>query len=453
MFDKALSAVEKFHMFCMGDTVVAGVSGGADSMAMLHFLLRIKDNYSLKIIVAHVNHGLRGDEAKRDEEFVRDFCAKHEIPFEVLRADIRKEAEISGESCEECGRRIRYEFFSRVSPGAKVATAHTASDNAETVIFNLTRGTALKGMCGIPPMRDNIVRPLIFCSRSDVEKYCCDNKIDYITDSTNLTLDYTRNKIRHTVVPTLSEINPSFETVVSRFSQTAKLDEDYLQTATQELLNRPFDNQAYSVDVLVDAHPALRQRAILSLLKKYCPEKAESKTVSSILDVLSCGGKIQLTQEIFLLCDKNKLSIGEMKQSFPEWKYELSDNFEKEIQVENKQIKIECVNKKVFLDTQKIHKHILDYCIDCDTITGNVCLGSRLRGDKITLSRRNCTKTLKKLFNEAHISPENRNAVAVLRDKKGVLWVEGFGADRRCKVTKDTQKVLIINIGGMFNEK
>ena len=95
----------------------------------------------------------------------------------------------------------------------------------------------------------------------------------------------------------------------------------------------------------------------------------------------------------------------------------------------------------------------MDYCIDCDTIIGNVCIGSRLEGDKITLSRRNCTKTLKKLFNEAHIPTENRNAVAVLRDEKGVLWVEGFGANRRCKVTKDTQNILIINIGGMFNEK
>ena len=145
MFDKAVLAVERFEMLRSGDTVVAAVSGGADSMAMLCFLLDVRERYNLNIFAAHVNHGLRGDEAARDENFVRDFCACREIPFEVLHADVAAEAAKSGESTEECGRRIRYEFFSQLCPGAKIATAHTANDNAETVLFNLMRGTALKG--------------------------------------------------------------------------------------------------------------------------------------------------------------------------------------------------------------------------------------------------------------------------------------------------------------------
>ena len=447
MFDKALSAVEQFHMFSMGDTVVAGVSGGADSMAMLHFLLSVKDKYSLKIIVAHVNHGLRGDEAKRDENFVRDFCAQRGIPLEVLQADVNALAKISGESTEECGRRIRYEFFSKVCSGAKIVTAHTASDNAETVLFNLSRGASLKGICGIPPVRDNIVRPLIYCTRTDIEKYCADNCIDYVTDSTNLTLDYSRNKIRHIVVPALSEINGSFEANVSRLSQNARLDEDCLQTATQELLERAFDKDGYLVDVILKAHWALQQRAVHALLKKHCPEKADSKTVSLVLDMLSAGGKIQLSQELFVSCDKTEFKFLKEEESFPEWIFEVEKDFQKTVQIKDKNINFSCINKKVFIDTQKIHKQILDYCIDYDTIIGNVCIGSRQEGDKITLQRRNCTKTLKKLFNEAHVLPQSRNAVAVLRDDKGVMWVE------RCRVTKDTEKFLIINIGGKFNEK
>ncbi len=453
MFDKALSAVEQFHMFSMGDTVVAGVSGGADSMAMLDFLLRVKDRYSLKIIVAHVNHGLRGDEAKRDENFVRDFCAQRGIPLEVLQADVNAQAKISGESTEECGRRIRYEFFAQISPDAKVVTAHTASDNAETVLFNLSRGASLKGMCGIPPVRDNIVRPLIYCTRSDIEKYCADNAVDYVTDSTNLSLDYSRNKIRHIVVPALSEINGSFESNVSRLSQNVRLDEEYLETVTDELLERAFDEDGYVVSVILKAHPALQRRAVHALLKKNCPDKADSKTVLLVSDILSTGGKIQLSQELFVSCDKTKLKFEREKADFPEWRVEVSKDFREAVQIKDKSINFSCINKKVFFDTQKIHKQILDYCIDYDTIIGNVCIGSRLEGDKITLLRRNCTKTLKKLFNEEHIPAENRNSVAVLRDDKGVMWVEGFGADKRCRVTKDTEKILIINIGGKFNEK
>ena len=165
MLDKALSAVEKYNMLSPGAAVIAAVSGGADSMAMLLFLMKISERYSLSLTVAHVNHGLRGEEARRDEEYVRSFCEKNSLRFEVLHADVAALAKQSVETCEECGRRVRYEFFESIDKNAKIATAHTASDNAETMLFNLARGSSLKGLCGIPPVRGNIIRPLIFCTR------------------------------------------------------------------------------------------------------------------------------------------------------------------------------------------------------------------------------------------------------------------------------------------------
>ena len=217
MLDKALSAVEKYNMLSPGAAVIAAVSGGADSMAMLLFLMKISERYSLSLTVAHVNHGLRGEEARRDEEYVRSFCEKNSLRFEVLHADVATLAKQSGETCEECGRRVRYEFFESIDKNAKIATAHTASDNAETMLFNLARGSSLKGLCGIPPVRGNIIRPLIFCTREDIEVFCRENSLDFVTDSTNLTLDYSRNKIRHIAVPALKEINSAFEENASHF--------------------------------------------------------------------------------------------------------------------------------------------------------------------------------------------------------------------------------------------
>ena len=217
MLDKALSAVEKYNMLSPGAAVIAAVSGGADSMAMLLFLMKISERYSLSLTVAHVNHGLRGEEARRDEEYVRSFCEKNSLRFEVLHADVAALAKQSGETCEECGRRVRYEFFESIDKNAKIATAHTASDNAETMLFNLARGSSLKGLCGIPPVRGNIIRPLIFCTREDIEAFCRENSLDFVTDSTNLTLDYSRNKIRHIAVPALKEINSALQHLMRIF--------------------------------------------------------------------------------------------------------------------------------------------------------------------------------------------------------------------------------------------
>lgn len=452
MFDKAVLAVERFGMLRSRDTVVAAVSGGADSMAMLCFLLNVREIYNLNIIAAHVNHGLRGDEAARDENFVRDFCACREIPFEVLHADVAAEAEKSGESTEECGRRIRYEFFSRICSGAKIATAHTANDNAETVLFNLTRGAALKGICGIPPVRGNIIRPLIYCTRAEIENYCAENGISFVTDSTNLTLDYTRNKIRHTVVPALSEINPSFADSVSRLSESARLDEDYLSGTVRRLIKSAASAEGYRAAAFLGAHKALGNRAVHMLLEQECPEQANSRMVFMISDILKRGGKIQLSDELFAVCSCGILRFERTFSPTEEWGDDI-DSFESgEVQCDGGRINLHCVNKKVFLDTQKIHKDILDYCVDYDKIVGKAHIGSRREGDKITLAKRRCTKTLKKLFNEAHIEPEKRNGIAVLSDISGVLWVEGFGADMRAKVTGDTKNFLIINVGGKFNE-
>ncbi len=219
--------------------VLVGLSGGADSTALFTALCEC----GVRVVAAHVNHGIRGDEAKRDAEFCRSLCQARGVEFCLLEADVPAEAKKSGESIEEAARRIRYAFFERIMLEKDIpllATAHNADDNAETVILNLTRGSGTRGACGIPACRTvnggTLVRPLLNVSRAEIEEYCRENGLSYVTDSTNLCDDYTRNRIRHRVIPELKKLNPDFVTAVSRFCASAAEDCEYLDSAARRFL-------------------------------------------------------------------------------------------------------------------------------------------------------------------------------------------------------------------------
>jgi len=212
MENKIKSAIKKWNMIDAGDTVVAALSGGADSCALLNFLHSVKDEYKINILAAHLNHGLRGGESDADELFCVRMCSAYGVPCAVLRADARAEAKKRRMSLEEAGRALRYEFFEKTANniGAdKIAVAHNKNDNAETILLNLIRGAGPGGIAGIPPVRGNIVRPLIDCPRDEIEAYCAQNNIKYRTDSSNASVLYTRNKIRNALIPRILEINPS----------------------------------------------------------------------------------------------------------------------------------------------------------------------------------------------------------------------------------------------------
>ncbi|MBR5011737.1 MAG: tRNA lysidine(34) synthetase TilS, partial [Clostridia bacterium] len=254
MLKKVLAAIEKNNMLETGVTVTVALSGGADSVALLYCLLELQKERSFNLNAAHLNHMLRGEESLRDENFVKELCDKLNIPLFCENTDVAAEAQKSGESIELAARKIRYDFLNRVSTGV-IATAHTASDSFETMLFNLSRGTAINGLCGIPPKRDNLIRPLIYCTRADVEEYCSQNGIAYVTDSTNLTDDYTRNKIRHNVIPVLKGINPSAEQAVMRTALSFSEDADFLNGVATDALNDCVRDEKIDVKKLLSYHP------------------------------------------------------------------------------------------------------------------------------------------------------------------------------------------------------
>ncbi len=232
--EKFLNTIKKYNLISTNDVIVVGVSGGPDSITLLTCLNKYKDKFQYKLVVAHVNHLIREDSTE-DEQFVENLCKKLEIPFEVKRADVVEIAKVEKRGEEEVGRKIRYDFFDEVAKkydANKIAIAHNMNDNAETVLLNLIRGSGLSGLEGIQPQEyGKYIRPLIECSRAEIEKYCEENDLQPRIDSTNSEDIYKRNEIRHKVLPMLKEFNPNIIETLSRTSKIVKENNDFV---TQE---------------------------------------------------------------------------------------------------------------------------------------------------------------------------------------------------------------------------
>lgn len=318
MRTKTLEAVRKYGMLAPGDTVVVGTSGGADSCALLLVLNELRGELGITVRACHINHNLRGEESDGDEKFVRGLCKEREIPLDVFPIDVRG-AVRKHESLEETARRLRYEVFDGIcAGGAKLATAHTANDNAETVLMNMIRGTGTKGLAGIPPVRGSFIRPIIFCTRADTEAYCRENGIEFVTDSSNLSDDYTRNRIRHRIIPALEEFNPSFVAAVTRMTEAVGDDAEFLDRYAAEFAEKCTLGVGYDSRKLKELAPALRFRIIAAELKKNGVEPSKLR-VEQCTQIIENGmGKVNLCKNKFALVRKKVFFVKTELQNYRE---------------------------------------------------------------------------------------------------------------------------------------
>ncbi len=239
-----LNYILENNLINYGDTVICGLSGGADSCAMLKILHSLKDELSITLLSAHLNHKLRGEESKRDMEFAKEFSNHLGIKFFSEETDVALLSKTMGISLEDAGRKARYDFFDRImkeTKATKIATAHNKNDNTETVLMHIIRGCGISGLCGIPPKRGNIIRPMLCLSRKEIEAFCEKEKINYITDSSNLSPAFTRNKLRLEIIPKIKEINPSFDDAVERLTlcahQNSKITNECISEISFENIN------------------------------------------------------------------------------------------------------------------------------------------------------------------------------------------------------------------------
>lgn len=433
------STITKYNMLDYGDTVIVALSGGADSVCLLHNLVSIKEKYNLKVMACHVNHHLRGEEADNDMAFCKELCRQNNIEIFIKEIDVVKLSDELKISHEECGRKYRYEFFNSLSEkyNSKIATAHNSDDNLETTIYNMTRGASLKGLSGIPKVRDCIIRPLIETSRERIELYCKHFGLVYVTDSTNLTDEYTRNKIRHNVIPVLKEINPSVENTVLQMNSTLGEIADYIEKSGYLLLKIAQCGDGYLTNKLKDANKVVLKEAIAILFRQNNFTYSR-KHIEETLTIIENGGKINL---------KKKLSAVNKQGLFRIVSTENNEFFSAKIDIEKPVVYKEKVlsfeNVKI---NGKFDKFTSNNYINNDIITPNLRLRNRLAGDTIYLAKRKVTKSLKKLMNELKIPEEKRDSILVLADGNEVHWIEDIAVSEKAIVKENMKECVKIII-------
>lgn len=460
--EKVRRTIEKHHMLEKGDRVVVGLSGGADSSALLEALYLLKEQYSLSLFAAHINHGIRGEEADNDEAFAESLAKQRDIPFLCLKADAPAYAKEHRIGLEEAGRRIRYDYFESCAKGGKIATAHTLSDNAETVLLHLSRGAGTKGLCGIPPVRGNIIRPLIECSRDEVEDFCKKRSLDFVTDSTNLCDDYSRNFIRNNIMPLFKKLNPGFERAVSRSAAIAAGEQRFIERAAQKALSdcaeKPFPQDAQNTIVSLDTakllslDEGLRMRVLKLFLEGlFKKSTVDYSLVSRLNDSLDTGKAVNLRDGKKAVFKDGRLTVACQKDPLPQPFYKKIDLSKGDavIFAKGKRVEIrrgEKFEKAEINGCQKINSLLSYNVLDRDKISNTVILRTRLSGDKITLKKRGCTKTLKKLWNEKKFTEKQRQSFLILESDSALVLSEPDGVNAGYEADKNTKNILSVKI-------
>lgn len=403
MLNKLRAFLKEQALLSPGDKVIAAVSGGADSVAMLFALYLLRDELGITLEAAHFNHHLRGAESDRDEAFVTDFCGRCDIPLHLGSGRI-----VPGKKgLEAAARDARYAFL-RSLPG-KIATAHTTDDNAETVLMRLIRGTGLKGLGAIAPVSGNVIRPMLTVTRDDVEAFLEEYALPHVEDSSNETDDFLRNRIRHSILPLMRAENPRIGENLSAMALLLREDESCLQSMLPE--------QTSDVSQLKAMEPALRRRALERFLKAQGvrePEQIHILQAEQLLYHWSPSAAMQFPGGVTIGRQYDRLVRLECAPELPETRLSVPGET--------------CIGGKRFVSeyTTDLEERP-DSVLVCPV--GALTVRSRRNGDTMRLP--GGTRSLKKMYIDRKIPASQRAAVPVLADDRGVLAVFGIGTDIR----------------------
>ena len=400
MRNKLLAFLRAQSMVKPGDKVICAVSGGADSMALLWAMHLLKDKLEISLEAAHFNHNLRGGESDRDEAFVRDFCKSHGIVCHVGRGVV----ESGDKGLEAAARDARYAYLHSLS--GIIATAHTADDNAETLLMHLVRGTGLKGLGGITPKADRLIRPMLTVTRQEVLDFLEAENIPYVTDSSNETDDFLRNRIRHHVMPMLKQENPSLGENLSLTALSLRRDAEALDALAEP---------TWEVEKLLRMESAMQTRAITKLLLSWGVPEPERQHVELVQKLLvsknpSAGG--DFPGNVRIVRQYGKLVKLEAAEDLPE----ILLNNPGITHIPQWGVRVTCTPADGLNDGWRVRTE------------GKLVLRSRKEGDHITLS--GGTKSLKKLFIDRKIPASRRSCIPVIADDLGVVAVADFGPSR-----------------------
>lgn len=443
MINKIYSFICENNMLSKGDRVICGLSGGADSTCLLLTLCELRERLGITVEALHVNHCLRGSESDRDEAFCRDLCKKMNVSFTAVSCNVKACAEEHSLSVEEAARKMRYDAFEKISSGKKIATAHNANDNLETMVLNIVRGTALKGLAGIPPIRGNIVRPLLSVTRNEIEMYLSKHDQSFVTDSTNLSDDCTRNKIRHKIIPLMQSLNGSVVETSIRSANVLRSENDLIEAEVENALEQcRIGNRLENIGLFPKV---IAGRCIARLLSENSLPYSHDRIMAAY-KIIEKGGKLNVSGDFYLISRGGSIELKEIPPR-KECKMlsevlKIGENSIYPGIVFNCEI-IQCDNLKKI---EAVHKKLTYYLLDYDKIKGRAVLRSRRFGDKIQLPGRSFSSSVKKLINEI-VPDDMRGSLHFIEDESGTVFAEYIGVAERAAPDENTRRFLKISVG------
>lgn len=446
MYQKVKAYVKKWHMLQKEDSVIAGISGGADSVCLLFMLLKLQKELGFALMAVHVNHGIRGAEAERDEAYVKRLCRQWNVRLKVYRENVPAYAKEHGMTEEEAGRDIRRTCFCKVLKewgGTKIALAHHENDNVETLLWNLCRGTGIRGLGGIAPVNDVWIRPLLCVKRREIESYLKKRGISYCTDTTNADRRYMRNRIRMDVIPYLEDcVNTES---VSHMGKTMErmyeleqyiLEEvgQYKESCTGWKNGRRIIRQTEYTKI----PKALRDNVLHAIL---CETAGRRKDIEEVhvqmlrdLFTKQVGKRIDLPYGVTAIRTYEGVRF---EKNIPEASYAGDENELFSIRVFDRE-----PGNVTF--PEKIYTKWFDY----DIIKNTVKIRHRIAGDSIVINRYGGRKKLKQYFTDQKIPQEDRDKIWIAADGDEVLWIVGYRQSQKYQITEKTTKILEIQYYG-----
>lgn len=457
MLKRVSNIIKKYNMINKEDKIVIGVSGGPDSICLLHLLKELSLDYPFEIMAVHVHHGLRGKEADEDEQFVCDICKEWAIFFKSFRIDIKNEA-INRKCSEElAGRKIRYEVFEKVMKeinGDKIAVAHNMNDQAETILMQLFRGSGLRGLGGIAPIRGHIIRPLLEFTREEIINYCMNHHIHFREDSTNELNIYTRNKIRNGIIPLIQEyFNPNIIKTLYNSSTLLREEEAYLDGIAKESFRNclkeenaeliVLDNDLFSI-----CHPVIQKRLLRMSIKKILGHIKDIE-YNHIVDIMNLsykntGKKISLPNGLTVKKQYDKLIFQTSENKELSFIYNLAISGTMIIKELGIKIQTKIIDKEKFI---LLNQNTYTKSFDYGRIENTLQIRTRCKGDRIYLSKG--SKKLKDFFIDEKIPKESRDKIPLLADGNRILWVIGYRYSDAYKITPSTDKILEVKVNHM----
>lgn len=438
--------IRDYRLLQKGEKVIAAVSGGIDSVVMLDVLLELQESLKLEIVVAHFNHQLRGKESDEDEEFVRELCAKRNIECYVERANTAAVAESRRLSMQEAARDLRYDFFVKLLSSSgfdKIATAHNADDNAETMLFNMFRGAGVSGLAGIPVWRKDVsvVRPLLVCTRSEIETYARERRLPFRVDSSNAQSDYSRNFLRNTIIPALKEnINPNLVGTLQRMGEIFAELNDYLVTEANQTFERVLLQDSPTETIVnisaLHAQPEFMQEYLLLLIgRKFSQTNIEFSTVKAMVKVshAETGASCSIGKDSVLFRDRDRLVF---RHTIP------VNSFSHKIELNRKyDFEYFQFSSAVVEERGKEVNGSIEY-IDADRLGENLLVRSWMNGDWFRPLGMEGKKKLSDFFIDEKVPVYEKHSIPLLESDGEIVWVCGKRLDDRFKVTKRTRRIL-----------